>query len=83
VVVVAGDAPHLHGVRVHKRREVRRHHRRAAALGRDRTRRLSSKGSRAALAERFARLTADRRARLLTFLAAARRRQALAQAVNR
>ena len=35
------------------------------------------------LAERFARLTVDRRARLLTFLADARRREALAMANNR
>ena len=35
------------------------------------------------LAERFARLTADRRTRLLTFLADARRREALANANNR
>ena len=34
------------------------------------------------LAERFSRLTADRRTRLLTFLADARRREALAQAKN-
>ena len=44
--------------------------------------RLSNPRAGDQLAERFARLTADRRMRLLTFLADARRREALAQANN-
>ena len=44
--------------------------------------RLSTPRAGDQLAERFARLTADRRMRLLTFLADARRREALAQADN-
>jgi hypothetical protein len=44
--------------------------------------RLANPRSGDQLAERFGRLTADRRTRLLTFLADARRREALAQATT-